>query len=115
MDNCITLTQLSIFVDILVYARHPSSQIAGESHECAPVPQEGEQVSGLGQNVRSLMVSRAVDQLDLVSLDHGARVVVAQVDVLELGRGAVLGGIADAGLVVLEDGHGLLERHSQLL
>ena len=82
------------------------------SHQGIPVPHKGKQVSGLSQDVCSLVVSRAVDKLDLVGLNHGACEVVAQVDVLELGRRGVLDGVQDASLVVLKDWHSLLKRHS---
>ena len=73
---------------------------------------KGEQVSGLSHDVCCLMVCGAVDKLDLVGLNHGAREVVTQVNVLELRWGAVLGSVGDAGLVVLVDGNWLLDGHS---
>ena len=42
------------------------------------MPDKGEQVSGLGHDVRCLMISGTVDKLDLVGLNHGAREMVAR-------------------------------------
>ena len=95
------------------FTRYFSSGSGWHIHECRTVSNESRIVSGLCQNVRYLVVSVAVNNINFLCSVHRTNKMESDVHVLQFRRGNVVDRIRDGCLIVLQYGYWRVVAHSQ--